>query len=214
MDLLLKSREHLKSSNLKRSRKSRNKTTDIDLDLSSPYPGKLLVVHTKEAREKNSQSTITEENTRENNAAVKWKLTREDLIYNLKGQKLGTRLGILPIEFDEDSGRIWLRPESCKWKRWVGNAWIGFVGTRLISIIIALIYTIQTKEREGEFELYQQMLDTVVTVVVILIFTAYWSFVVQNLPSQTILSNQIYGYIGKGERRLFQTSLEKDLYQF
>ena len=82
----------------------------------------------------------------------------------------------------------------------VANAWKGLIGTRLVSIVIGLIYTITIKEREGEFELFQQMLDTVVTFAVSLIFTGYCS-VVPNLPTQTILSNQIYDYIGK--RKIF-----------
>jgi len=201
MELLLKFWDHFNGSSLKRTRKNPNKTTDIDLDHLSSYPGKLVMVQTKEGRENNSNSTIAQENTREHNTnvAVEWRLTREDVIYNLKMLKFGIWLMIFPVEFDEVSGRIWLPAESCKWKGRVGNAWIGFVGTRIISIIIAVIYTIGIKEREGEFELYQQMLDTVITFVVILIFIAYCSVVVQNLPSQTILSNQIYHQIGKGK---------------
>ena len=101
MELLLKFWDHFNGSSLKRTRKNPNKTTDIDLDHLSSYPGKLVMVQTKEGRENNSKSTIAEGNTRENsnNNLVEWILTREDLIYNLKAQKLGTCLGIIPVEF-------------------------------------------------------------------------------------------------------------------
>jgi len=180
---------------------------DMDLDLlSSPAPdqGQFLLVNTNKGRESNSNSVVKEKIQGNVKNSVEWKLTREDLKYNLMVTKLITWLNILPVQFDADSGSIWLPAKSCKWKGRVRSVWMGFVGTRLVSILISLIYTIVIKERDGEFQLYQQMLDTVVTFAVSLIFIGYCSVLVQNLPSQTILSNQIYEDVGKRKNSLYK----------
>ena len=203
MELQIKARKYFTGSKVKQKRKRYNKATDIDLDLLSPRPEKLCVAQKHQARERlNVSKSVTEDDTRENYDIIENKFTREDLKYELAVVRLMTWLRIIPVEFDEDSGRIWLPPQSCKWRGRMANTWNGLIGTRIVSIVISLIYNIGMKEKEGEFALFQQMLETVHTFVLCLLFIGYCSVAVWNMPSQTILSNHIYDYIGKRKSSL------------
>ena len=129
----------------------------------------------------------------------KWRLSQEDLKFNFITQKMIIGLKILPLETDKTGKRIWIPPESAYWKRaGIRNIWIGYASLRLMFLILSVLWSEFVGSRHGQS--YERILDMVVIFNFSLLLHGYCHLVLFDLPSQTILANQIVSYLGKGEK--------------
>ena len=158
-------------------------------------------------RSSNTSLTLTENKTNHSDSMGRWRLSRDDIKFNLWAQKLLIWLKFLPLESDETGGRLWVPSGSAYWKR-VGfrNIWMGYASLRLLVLIMSVAW--------GQFgsvrrvKSYELSLDLMAIFVFVLLFHGYAHLVLFDLPSQTILSNQLLGCLSTGKRNYFQKILK------
>ena len=134
----------------------------------------------------------------------RWRLSQEVIKFNLMTQKMIIGLKILPLETDKTGKRIWMPPESAYWKRaGIRNIWIGFASLRLMFLILSVLWTIFGFGESRRVQSYELILDVFVIFDFSLLFHGYCTLIPFDLPSQTILANQIVSYLGKGKKQFF-----------
>ena len=165
-----------------------------DLSKSSPSPP-LPPPMTRNGHGKKDKVDIKDTETPNSSVKSEWKLSRDDLKYNLMIVKIMIWSGWQSTDFDVKTGRMWLPHDESRFrsKKRMRNIWIASAGIRLLSVILSIFGTLLSGQTDSDS--HQLILDLMVIFVFSQLFYGYFLLAVYDLPSQAILSNQMMEYL-------------------